>query len=362
MTNNILAANIFHKENMMKKIISILTVICIICTTSAMLSACGKKNKIVINADEKILARFENGLTVDEILKDVSKVDFYHEMNKEGLTCVTEEDDENSTAIAYYKDKNGDTVYEEYIGYGEEGFVYHTKSKSGKPISVHYVYGYQEQRDVIIKADDYSIRFYRTNEKSPYGAEAIEATVKGEKTGLLQESITYIFDEGDWTASANYIADDGMHSYTKWKTVENDYEEYDYIVFKKKDDVKPTDIKTMLDYFGNTPYHLEMKMYSAPFYTEKDGNVKWYFVGDLTFVFDTREGADTFAEKFNGETDEVDGIYFACVKNTGLPVADEMKDFDPYDYYEIDDMYSVVPEFNGEYEITDLPRGSVSYY
>lgn len=360
MTNNILAANIFHKENMMKKIISILTVICIICTASAMLSACGKKNKIVINAGEKILALFENCMSVDEILKDVSKVDFYHEMNKEGLTCVTEKDDENSTAIAYYKDKNGDTVYEEYIGYGEEGFVYHTKSKSGKSISVHYVYGYQEQRDVFIKAEDYSIRFYRTNDKSPYGAEAIEATVKGKKEGLLQESITYLCDNGDWTASANYLADDGMHSYTKWKA--DDYEEYDYVIFDKKENVKPMDIKPMLAYFGDTPYQLEMKMYSTPFYTEKDGETKWYFDGDLTFVFNTKEEADSFGKKFNGESDENDGIYYVCIENTGLPVTDEMKDFDPFDYYDINDAYSVVPEFNGEYEITSLSRGSVSYY
>ncbi len=360
----ILAANISHKENTMKKAIAILTVICTVFTAAVTFSACGKKNKIEINADEKILSRFEDCMTADEILNDVSKVDFYYEMDKTGLTCITEENEEDSTAISYYKDKNGNTVYEEYIGYGEEGFVYHTKSKSGKPITVHYAYGYQEQRDIFIKAEDYSINFYRTNDKSPYGAEAAEATVKGKKSGLLQESITYLCENGDWTASANYLADDGMHSYTKWKTAENEYEEYDYVLFEKKDDVKPTDVKSMIDYFGDSPYRFEMEVYSTPFYTEKDGKAKWYFNGDLTFVFDTKEGADFFAEKFNGETDEGEGgsVYYVEVENTGLPVADDMKNFDPFDYYDINDMYSVAPELNEKYEITALPHGSVSYY
>lgn len=357
----------------MKKVVAYLTLLCM---TLTLFTACGAKNKIVINADREILDRFSGYLSPDEVLKDVSNIDFYHEMNTDGLTAKKEKDEESDTVITYYSDKKGNLVYEKYDGFGEKGFAHYTKSKSGKPLEVKYYYGFHEDinaRDVIISSDEYTARFYETDKTKEYGAKYVEASVTGKEKGLIHENITYIFDndvldDDKWSVSANYLDDDGMHSYDKYyDSDEEKYEYYDYILFKKEDNVQVTDIKSMIDYFGEDVYMLEMQIASVPFYTEKDGKMKWYYGGELSFIFDSQEQADDFSKKFGGETDymgdEDEGYsYIVVVDNPGLPIADDAEDFDPYSYTDINDWYSVTPKFNENWELTGVSSGMISYY
>lgn len=352
----------------MKKAIAILLAVCL---AAAVLSACGIRQKIKINADEKILSRFSDCMKPEEILYEVSDVDLSLEMDTTGLIAKKETDDENDTAIIKYFDKNGDLIYEEYEGYGEDGFDYYTKSKSGDNLEVHYSYGYYDlpsSRDVHIKADNYSASFYVTDPEKPYGADSVYLSVDGESKGMLQESITYQYDYNEWTAYAWYFADDGMHNYERYYDgTTKEFEEYDTILFEKVDDVKVTDLSSIAEYFGGNVYQLEMKISSVPFYSEKDGKMKWYYGGPLSFVFASEEDANDFSKQFDGEVncmgDDVDGYYYVVeIKNTGLPIADGAEFFDPYDYADINDWYSVVPNFNEKMEITSFSGGTISYY
>lgn len=353
----------------MKKVIAVCAVVCMVLTV---FSAC-KKTEIEVKASEKILSHFSDCMGPDEILDEVSSIDFNHQIDKTGLVETKTEDRVNDTAMIYYCDKNGSVVYEEFEGFGEQGFIYHTESKSGEPLRVHYSFGcYEDEsaRDVYIKSDRYNIDFNRTDPSEQYGAKSVYATAFGKEYGLIRESITYRYgDEGadGWIASAYYLDEDGMHSYDQYPNGEGVLEDFDDFLFRRNDDVKTTDIQSMTDYFGGDVYQLEMKISGAPFYAETDGKVKWYYDGDLSFIFGTLEGANAFSEKFGGEIDirsddEGEEYYTVVVENTGLPIADDAKDFDPYDYIDINDWYSVVPHFNGNWELTGKSSGMISYY
>lgn len=330
---------------------------------TAFLGLFGIGNTAKINADKKVLAHFEQYMSVDDVLKDVEKIDLYHKMDTKGLTYKKVEDKDNSTTTIYYYDGEK-LVYEQYEGFGEAGFAHYTKSKSGKDVKVNYY----DDNDVRIGCSEYSVAFWRLNKKAKYGADNLNITVgKLNNNSPLGEYVNYYYDGSVWTIeNCVYLADDGLHKYSAYINVDSGkLQEYDNLLFQKVNSADTSLIKKLIAYFGDTPFIMDLNMGGHKIsYIDNGKTQQWYYTGSAIFTFDKYEDAQAFAKEF-GVTAE-DGLYdeaysYVSIKVT-LAINNSDMDIVTRSLTEIDDSFTINPRLNKDYEIISHSYGTVQYY
>ncbi len=347
----------------MKKLVSVLLVIASI----FLFASCSGPEKAKVELNEELSAKFADAMSLDEILKDVSKIDMHHKMNTEGLTPEKTEDKENSTAEIYYKNSDGETVYIEHEGFGEKGFSYFTESASGKELKVDY---YEEMNEVVASTDEYKVWFGSVNDSAEYGAESITVSSRLKSDYLLGENIQYGRNEDEWfVEAATCFTDDGYKQYVYWFEDNENGGEYKIdgnILYDRVTQEPQDDIKVLTDEKITVKPEFVAGCNRFSYLDSPDG--KWYLTADFVLTFEDMETRDYFAGKYgltdeNSQGNESDAITLRTGKLT-VPIADDCEGFEEMiKMTEIDDCFYVSVSLNDSGEISEISRGGLySFY
>lgn len=347
----------------MKKTVSLLIATLIMLST---LCGCNLRyDSIQVNADEKILNEFSYVLSADQVMTDLEDVDKYLVMDTTNLTAKETKDEENDTATIDYKNANGELVYTDYIGYGEDSFAYYTTSLSGKDLTVMYVDQNKKRYSVLASCDEYSADFSELNEKNEYGANQINITVNKDGTDL-PVFITYSYMDAKWTASAQYFEDDGYHRYSS-EIYDGKTEDYNDIIMAKlktKPTLEAATVKMLGDkliksidfLFGQTKIT----------YTQDDDGTRHFFMTeDYILEFKNSDDAEAFAEKYSLKAEPFEYDREKIIVKTGeisLPFASDYEGIDDFASIDGDSYYtSVTLNKDGEIEKTSRGNSTISY-
>lgn len=347
----------------MKKCIAGLLVISII----FLLASCSGSGKIKVEISEELSAKFADAMSLDEIMKDVRKIDMHHKMNIDGLTSERIEDKENSTAEIYYKNSDGETVYIEHEGFGEKGFSYFTKSASGKKLKVDY---YEEMNEVVASTDDYTVHFGSVNDSAENGADVISVTARLESDYILGEGISYTPGEKGWFAdTASCFTDEGYKQYVYWFEENENGGEYKIdgsVLYKRITEEPQDDITALTDEKITVMPEFVAGCNKFSYLDSPYG--KWYLTADFVLTFEDEETRDYFAKKYgltdeNSQGNESEAITLRTGKIT-VPVAADCEGFeDMIRMTEIDDCFYVSVALNDSGEIVEMSRGGLySFY
>ncbi len=344
----------------MKKIISLLITAVMLFS----LAACGSDEKYEVGGDEKILGRFSETMSVEEIFKDIKNVDLTMKMDTNGLTKETTENEEDSTTDIIYKDADGNIVYESGEGYGEKFFKYHTKSASGNDIVCNY---YNEGYDsVTVDSDYYHISFSNLNKDKPFGAESVYVCAKSQDIPVLDSQICYEYFDKWIPTYALYCDDEGYHIFSSWEEEKGKFETDSYVKYLRHSEEPEVNTEILKDsaltikpefVFGNHKFS----------YLDTPAN-KWYLTADFVLSFETEKQREKFMKKYNIEKTEEQGNENEGVTlRTGemtVPIAKDCGNFtEIVKILEIDDNSYYTVSVNDNGEISEITRGGMySFY
>ncbi|MGN0479334.1 MAG: hypothetical protein ACI4GO_07860 [Hominenteromicrobium sp.] len=118
-----------------KRILCTVLVLLVLLTGCAAKQAEEKKTRM----EQEVEAQMELPMTVQEVLEDISEVDFFYQLpDTSAYRQETVDEPETDTQrILYYEDDR--LVFVRYIGYGEDTFDCYTQSKSGNDLVVRYI-------------------------------------------------------------------------------------------------------------------------------------------------------------------------------------------------------------------------------
>lgn len=332
-----------------------------------LLASCSGSEKIKVELTEELSAEFADAMTLDEIMNDVRKIDMHHKMNTDGLTSERVEDKENSTAETYYKNSDGETIYIEHEGFGENGFSYFTKSASGKKLKVGY---YEEMNEVVASTDDYTVHFGSVNDSAENGADVISVTARLESDYILDESISYAPGRNGWFVdTACCFTDEGYKQYVYWFEDNENGGEYKIdgsVLYKRITEEPSTDITVLTDEKITVMPEFVAGCSRFSYLDSPDG--KWYLTADFVLTFEDEETRDYFAKKYgltneNSQGNESEAITLRTGEIT-VPVADDCEGFeDMIRMTETDDCFYVSVALDDSGEIVEMSRGGLySFY
>lgn len=270
-------------------------------------------------------------MTPQEIMDDVSVVDFNLSTETEGLKKVEEKDDESATAKIKYYDRNDNLVYVKYIGYGEDCFDYYTKSKSGREIVVKYILQDGKTFAVDVECDDYTVGFNELSITAKYCAKQIYVTAIQEADDDFPKTASYEYDGKQFNLTENrFYSADGYHCYTCYYEGDTCTED-DYVMYKKVDSA-PTndDLNEMLDDHRVKDAEIILGEHRLEYIEKADRDKQWFVVADIHIVFNSEKGAEQFANKYglNYQLSEYGERYYTvCLKDTAIAVDEEFDDF-----------------------------------
>lgn len=318
------------------------------------------KQKVKITGDEKIIEKFSEFMSAEEILNDVSSIDLYHTINTEGLSVEKATDEENSTVITYYKDEQGQVIYEKNDGYGEEGFKYHTYSLSNKPVIVSYYDEGANYKTVYIESDSYTINFTNPDKKAPFGAKEISITTGELNSGNpLAEVINYYCGESTnnmWFVNCRYFSKDGLHSYYSYYDENGQEQDIDFVSVEKAEKAPQL--------FNAGSNEINIVFYNHKFsYIQNGDTYKWYLNTEAFVIFESSEEAEKFAKEQNTDVIDDEGTYKVNVSDCCFAFADNTEvNVGKLVNTEFDDMTVRVPEFNSNGEIVNLGFSNYELY
>ena len=319
------------------------------------------KQKIKITGDKEIIEKFSKYMSAEEIMNDVSNIDLYHTISTKGLSAEKAVDEENSTAITYYKNEQGQIIYEKIDGYGEEGFKYHTFSLSNKPVVVSYYDEGDDYKTVYIESDSYTVDFTSPDKKAPFGAREISVTTGELNTdNPLAECINYYCGESTnnmwFINNGRYLSDDGLHSYYSYCDENGQEQDMDLLSVSR--------IENAPQLFNAEGNRINIVLYNHKFsYIQSGEAYKWYITADAFAVFEDSEKADKFAKEHNADVINDESGYKVSISDCCFAFADDTEvNIGKLLNTEFNDMAVRVPEFNDNGEIGSLGFSDYELY
>lgn len=342
----------------MKKVVSFLLVAVMLFS----LSACTPQ-KYRVAGDRKILKKFSDTMTIEEIFKDIENVDLYHKMNTEGLSQEITENEESATTDIILKDADGNIIYETGKGYGEDFFKYHTKSVSGKDIVCNYVdEGY---KSVFIDCDSYYVSLTNLDKSEPFGAEHIYVESKTSDKSILNNCICYEYVD-KWIPNAYFADEKGYHLYSTYIDNIGWAKSVDYIKYERLTEKPNTDTKILTAKELTIKPEFVFGKHKYSYLDEMTG--QWYLTADFVLTFETEKDRENFMKKYNIKPSSTSGNEDEYITlRTGeitVPIAENCKGFKKsLDTFEVDDYTYNSVSVNDKGEITELSSSSnYSYY
>lgn len=336
-----------------------------------LLAGCGgtqsKEEKTSLS--ETIIKQLDLSLTYEDVLEDISEVDFFHQPDyKEEYRKEVKKDDESSTSQELYYDQD-QLIYVKYIGYGEDSVDYHTQSKSGQDIIVQYINQDEKRVAVSIQSKDYSFFTNHLNKDANNHMDSYQITLLKDHKQDMNEYASYLYDQDKkvvYLNHAQYYDQDGQfHNYT-CDMYEGKLDEYDDIIYQKKENVEVS--QEFLDMMNHSSYHHILFLVGNQHlsYTN-DQSKQWYVTGQFSLFFNNQAQAKKVANEYKKELSVNDeGQYYIELTDVTVKVSHDFH-FKDHDFYtfaqeEVNDYYYVTAKFNND-ELTELTHDyTMSYY
>lgn len=322
---------------------------------------------------KKIIASMGSSCDYKAILEDNSEIDFKlkPDLNKSKYTIKNVKDEQNSTnTVQYYK--NGKLVYEVLEGFGEECYINHTKTKSGKDAKVYYYHANGEIFNVIVETADSKTNYDRFDKSKKNEPQTIIIEAKKKTAGKLDESVMYTIDSGVVTLEdALYYGNGGYMHYTSWVDIDGKLDEFEEVKIADEKVTVSTDVMKQIR--ANSVYAIQTLIGSHKL-TNSGG--KWYMTSDLYVLFSDEDQAKGYASKNGLSADSVsneyacdDSTYYVKYKNVSFPFSSSFKlngadSFDDFAAAEFDDSTFANISINTNNEITaiDYDNSTLSRY
>lgn len=283
-------------------------------------SACSADTiQIEFVANKDIKKIFDQAHTVNYILDDIRKVDFYQEMTVDDTyTQKVEKDTKIGTPVTrYYKDE--DLIFSKYTLDGAELFDYHTVSTHSNDLVITYQDTGEERTGVTVSCTDdkgsYSVIFDQgLNKKSPYGADLFTVWIEPKADNATFKSEVYYtveYKDGVTTctlSSAKYYDKDGAFKRYSHKTDKNGVtEESNEPLYTKTetDEVLIGDSVDLVRHIqrldGVTACEISMGDHVFS-YAEKEDSTAWYIDSKIRFLFNDKKKAAAFSARYGGNS------------------------------------------------------------
>lgn len=282
----------------MKKILSAILIVSIVCLTAG--CSAGKKNtgsdnagltEVFTDKGKSISALFGDDYSYSKILDELSGISLNAKPDYNKYTEKVETDEQSSTSVKKYYDGSL-LVYEVPEGYGEKGFIFHTKTKNMKDVKASYWLEDDKIYTVDIAGEGFVVSYNNLDDSKPYGANQINVTVNKAVDGEIPFSASYTISNSKVSLSnAIYFADGIYKSYScqvdeSGKADENEEVKFDLCktepnveVFRQiSDDTAHSDVQTIIG-----KHKLSFNV---------EGSKKnWFITMDLYVLFDDEDAA-----------------------------------------------------------------------
>ncbi len=277
---------------------------------------------------KKIISYFGEKYSYKTILEDISEINLAlkPDFNKSEYTVKNVADEESSTNIVQYY--NGNTlIYEKFRGFGEAGYVYYTKTKSGAAAKVYYYHDENEKvYNTVIKTDVCTANIDMQNKSEKSDPQTVIITAEKKSAGKLSENIMYSACNGFITVEkALYYSKDGYIDYYSWIDVDNRLNEDINVKFTELD--SPTDEDTVKKIKSNTDISIIQTLMGRHRLAYKRD--KWFITTDLYVLFANETEAKKYAkqngigeENISNEYASDGGAFYVLYKDITLPISD----------------------------------------
>lgn len=278
-----------------------------------------------------IVDKMSECMSLKDILSDLSETDLFLKLETDGLECKTKKDEKESTVDYLYYDKDGNLVFIDYEGYGEDSFEYRTTSKSGLPMTVLYVDDDGKRISASATTSEYIADFKSPDKAEKYGAREVIVTSGDVSGDSIGNSVTYTIDGKNCFVSAAYFFDrDGFHRYS-CSLIDGKYDEYDDVIFEKVDSIKDdSKILSLANDEAVADTEILLGNHSIKYKEISKGSREWYIIADLLFVFDESKKAESFSAAYGLEVKKSpynDSLMTATVPKTVIPVDSSFERF-----------------------------------
>lgn len=371
----------------MKKIISILLVLCVLIC----LCSCGKtpsetqgnnqnttvsnntqikalgKIKVVDNEKGKAIMNQLKTISVNEVFEDIKNIDIFLKPdfdNKKYKVKTVENKEDSTKDINYYLD--GTLVYTKYEGYGEECFANYTKTVSGLDATVKYYTYSGDNHTLGIETSKYNLFANVIDKTLPGGFGNATVTLYPEKNEPPFDcSAVYFYDNGTAVFDKVTYLDEGNYvRYTHWIDQDSNEDESIDVLVNAEVPKTSDDIVKVLQEDKSYDYAAIQIRNSNKWYCNSDN---WYVKAQLAITFKTQAQAEEYLKKnsLNGKIDDygsvvviIDNAVFK-INKTAVINGDTLADFITG---EIDDSFfkSITLDANGM--ISKLGPASIAIY
>ncbi len=285
-------------------------------------SACSENTTdIVFVANKDIKDQFDKVHTVNYILDDIRKVDFYYKMNVDKTYTEKEEKDAETgkTVTRYYKD---DLLV--YTKFSDNEFEYYTLSSHSNDMTVKYTDKSGKRSGVKITCVDekgtYSVTFDQGLDKtSPYGADKFTVWIEPrDDNATFKSEVYYDVEYKDSVTtctltSAKYYDKDGTFKRFSHTTDEDGVtSESDEPLYTEADtEIIIGDSVDIIRHIEEQKIDVKCQILigNHSFSYAKDGEeTDWYINSKIRFLFDDKKEASAFSARYGGNGVKDSGI------------------------------------------------------
>lgn len=293
-------------------------VLCLLLVIGLLFSACTEDTiDIHFVANKDIKKIFDKVHTVNYILDDIRKVDFYQKMTiDDTFTEETDKDGENNTSITRYY-QNEELVFVKYSGNGIDAFDYYTVSSHSNDLVIHYENKNKKRASVIVNCTDdngsYSVCFEKGLDKaSPYGANQFTVWIKPRSENTTFKSEAYYdveYKDGITTCtltSAKYYDKDGTFKHFSHTT--NDAgvtEESNEPLYNMAENTESIigDSVDIIRHMQQLDSIKDCEILMGPHafsYAKNEEGTDWYINSKISFTFSSKKKAAAFSARYGG--------------------------------------------------------------
>lgn len=287
-------------------------------------SACAENTTdIVFVANKDIKDQFDKVHTVNYILDDIRKVDFYYKMAVDKTyTEKTEKDAQTGKKVTrYYSD---DTLV--YTKFSDNEFEYYTLSSHSNDMTVKYTDKAGKRSAVKITCVDekgtYSVTFDKGLDKnSPYGADNFTVWIEPRDDNATFKSEVYYDVEYKNSVttctltSAKYYDKDGTFKRFSHTTDEDGVtSESDEPLYTEADtEIIIGDSVDIIRHIQQQKIDVKCQMLMGKHSfsyakNDKDEETDWYINSKIRFLFENKKDAETFSARYGGNGAKDSGI------------------------------------------------------
>lgn len=287
-------------------------------------SACSENTTdIVFVANKDIKDQFDKVHTVNYILDDIRKVDFYYKMTVDNTyTEKTEKDRETGKNVTRYY--NDDVLV--YTKFSDSEFEYYTLSTHSNDMTIRYTDRNGERSAVKITCVDekgtYSVTFDRgLDRSSPYGADSFTVWIEPrDDNATFKSEVYYDVEYKDYVTtctltSAKYYDKDGTFKRFSHTTDEDGVtSESDEPLYTEADtEIIIGDSVDIIRHIEQQKIDVKCQILMGEHAfsyakNDKEEETDWYINSKIRFLFKDKKEATAFSARYGGNGAKESGI------------------------------------------------------